>query len=266
MRRPLLFALFAALLAVPLAAGRSRDGLDPTIDSVALGGEGHALIVLPADYETSGLSYPVVYFLHGLPAAPGAYRSLPWIAKALPTPAILVLPQGARSGDADPEYRDWGAGRDWETFVARELPAYVDANFRTIATREGRAIMGVSAGGYGATAIGLSHLGSYAVIESWSGYFHPTDPTGKKSIPTGPNSNVHHLVTHLRAEPTFLGFYVGRGDDRFRDENEQLDHELSRARIVHAFAEYPGGHESTLWRTHAQDWLALALAHLAPAA
>ena len=108
------------------------------------------------------------------------------------------------------------------------------------------------------------------MIESWSGYFHPTDPTGTAAIDGGPHSDVHALVARLQADerrrPTFLGFYVGSGDDRFRDENEQLNRELARARVPHAFAVYPGGHESALWRRHARDWLRLALAHLRTAA
>ena len=38
--------------------------------------------------------------------------------------------------------------------------------------------MGLSAGGYGAVILGIHHLDRFSVIESWSGYFHPTDPTG----------------------------------------------------------------------------------------
>jgi enterochelin esterase-like enzyme len=258
-------ALVAGVVAcAPVHAQPST--LDPTIDSVALGGSGHALIVLPDGYDTSGLSYPVVYFLHGLPAGPAAYRSLGWVAKAAPSPAIMVFPAGSRTGDTDPEYRNWGKGRNWQSFIVRDLRKFVDANYRTIANRRGRAIMGLSAGGYGAAAIGLANLDRYSVIESWSGYFHPTDPTGLKAIEAGPEANVHELISRLRSRPSFLGFFVGTGDDRFRDENEQLDRELSRAKIPHAFAEYAGGHETQLWRTHARAWLALALAHLIPAA
>src|SRR5207253_5090865 len=50
---------------------------------------------------------------------------------------------------SDLEYLDWGPGRNWETAIARELPAYVDAHYRTVPGRAGRALIGVSAGGYG---------------------------------------------------------------------------------------------------------------------
>ena len=55
----------------------------------------------------------------------------------------------------DPEYLDWGPGRQWETAVAEEVPAYVDAHFRTIRSRSARAIVGLSAGGYGAVLVAL---------------------------------------------------------------------------------------------------------------
>ena len=44
---------------------------------------------------------------------------------------------------------------------------------------------------YGATILGLHHLSQYAVIESWSGYFHATNPDGTESLDLGsPGANV----------------------------------------------------------------------------
>jgi enterochelin esterase-like enzyme len=242
--------------------------LDEQVPSTALAAKVHALVVLPPGYKTSGLRYPVVYFLHGLPAPATAYRGNGWVERALEQagPAILVEPQGARDGDTDPEYLNWGRGRGWETFVSEELVHYVDAHFRTIAARNGRAIVGLSAGGYGATILGLHHLGSFAAIESWSGYFHPTDPTGTTPLQRGPAENAHALISSLRADeharPTFFAFYVGRSDARFRAENVELAHQLSAAHVPYAFQVYRGGHETTLWEQQAPTWLHMALRHL----
>jgi S-formylglutathione hydrolase FrmB len=239
--------------------------------SVALRGTIHAQVVLPPDYDTSGERYPVVYFLHGLPAGPTAYRDVTWLQKALARldrQAILVHPQGARGGDTDPEYLDWGPGRNWETAIAKELPAYVDAHFRTIPTRAGRAIVGLSAGGYGAAMIGFNNLDRFSVIESWSGYFHATDPTGNRALPAPPRANVHGLVARFaafqRRHPTYLAFYVGSGDARFRAENEAIDRELTATHAVHRFELVPGGHERAVWSAHAVAWLRLGLVRLAP--
>ncbi len=243
--------------------------VDRPIASVALGGEVHARVVLPPGYDSSTRRYPVVYFLHGLPATSTSYQGNDWLIDALEQAgrAILVMPQGARDADSDPEYLDWGKNRKWATYVSTELPRYVDAHFRTIPRRSARAIVGISAGGYGAMMLGLNHLDTYAVIESWSGYFHPTDPTGTRALDRGPLSVVHRLIPQLRRDrlrrPTFVGFYVGHGDVRFRTENEQLDRELRAAGVGHEFAVYRGAHETSLWQRHATAWLRLALHHLA---
>jgi S-formylglutathione hydrolase FrmB len=266
--------LAVVVLALAAAAGaavlrQSRD-LDEKISSVALNGPVHARVVLPPGYATSGKRYPVVYFLHGLPANGTAYEGNDWLIDSiqLAGSAILVMPQGARASDTDPEYLNWGAGRKWETYIAEELPRYIDAHFRTIRARDGRAIIGLSAGGYGATILGLHHLGRFAAIESWSGYFQPTDPTGSYVLRREATASAVNLLTTVKAQerrlPTFLGLYVGNGDPMFRDDNVRFNTQLNAAHIPHVFAIYPGGHRTTLWQAHATTWLRMALRHLSP--
>ena len=144
-------------------------------------------VYLPPGYATSGLRYPVVYFLHGLPASSQSYRGIQFLVKALQQrhlEAIVVAPQGARDGDSDPEYLDWGPGRNWETALATELPRVVDARFRTIATRRGRALIGLSAGGYGAMLLGLHHLGSTFAARSSRRAGTSIPPTRRAGAPS----------------------------------------------------------------------------------
>jgi S-formylglutathione hydrolase FrmB len=270
----LVLAVFAAARWPGTSAGGGAT-MEETLASQALGGPLRFTVTLPQGYDSDGTRYPVIYFLHGLPAPASGYHDGAIAAQALQgldRQAILVSPQGARDGDSDPEYLDWGADRNWETALTLELPAWVDSHFRTVADRTGRAIVGFSAGGYGAMMLGLHDLGRFSVIESWSGYFHPTDPTGTKPLDLGTaaqnaRASAHTLVSGLRAaftaKPTFLAFYVGAGDARFRAENVQLDRELTQARVPHVFEIYAGGHDRTLWRREAPLWLELALKHLA---
>lgn len=250
---------------------------DVVVPAPSLGGTMRAVVVLPRDYASSGERYPVITFLHGLPAAPFSYRGVGFLAQALDRvggDAVIVAPQGARPGDTDPEYLDWGPGRNWETALSRDLRRYVDAHYRTLRDRRARAIIGLSAGGYGAMLVALHHLRDFAVVESWGGYFHPTDPSGTRPLDLGSaaanrHASAHALVASLRADerrrPTFVAFYVGRDDGRFRRENVTLDAELDTAGVAHVFHVYPGGHSTSVWQAHASDWLGLAVAHLTPA-
>ena len=255
----------------PLERGRV---IDTSFRSRAIRGVIRMAVYLPPGYTHGGLRYPVVYFLHGLPASPSTYRGVDFLRRALDRvgrPAILVAPQAARDGDSDPEYLDWGPGRDWETAVGQELPRVVDSRFRTIRSRRARAVVGLSAGGYGATLLALHHLESFSVVESWSGYFHPTNPAGTEALDVGSKAanaraSAHTYVRTLRSafrrRPTFFAFYVGRGDSRFRAENLRLHRELLVAGVLHLFRLYPGAHAQTVWSAHAAVWLRLALAHL----
>jgi S-formylglutathione hydrolase FrmB len=273
-------ALFCAAVLTSVAfrdAGSPPRQQDTDLASQAIAGRLHFIAYLPQGYDQGTTRYPVVYLLHGLPAGSTGYQGVGFVEQALDatgSPAILVAPQGSTDSKTDPEYLDAGPGNRWDTAITSELVHAVDARFRTIATRTGRALVGVSAGGYGAMHLTLKHLDLFAAVESWSGYFHPTDPTGTKRLDLGSASanaaaDVHSQLQSSRAQlktlKPFIAFYVGLADTRFRAENEQLNLELSRAGIAHVFRLYAGGHDQKLWQTYAMPWLALALAHLDPA-
>jgi S-formylglutathione hydrolase FrmB len=274
-RRLTAFALvLCAAVAVSEAASAHRSSrTEDRVVHTRVGSLGYE-VYLPADYATSSRRYPVIYFLHGLPAGANAYRFYGWLDRALDRsgkPALLVVPQGARGDNTDPEY----LGR-WETAIAGDIPRAIDRLYRTVATRRGRAIIGLSAGGYGAMHLALAHLQEFGVVESWSGYFHPTDPSGDYPLDLGSKSrndsaNVHKQFARIEAQldrqPLYIAFYIGRADPTgtFVAENKELNRELAAARIAHVFRLYPGAHTQELWARHAPAWLRLALNHLSPA-
>ena len=269
-----LIGLVAAAVARSHTASAPEE-LHRSLYSPAVEGRLRLGVYLPSGYRSSNRRYPVVYFLHGLPASAGSYRGAHFLARALAASrrsAIIVAPQGARDNDSDPEYLDWGPGRNWETAITRDVVGYVDAHWRTIRSRRGRAIVGLSAGGYGAVILALHHLEAFSVVESWSGYFRPTNPAGTQTLDLGSSranarASAHAFVAGLRRafarRPTYFAFYVGHADGRFRDENIQFDRELSAARVPHLFRVYAGGHAQSVWETHAKSWLAVAVDHLA---
>jgi S-formylglutathione hydrolase FrmB len=244
--------------------------------SPAVRGTLHYSIALPPGYRTSHRRYPVVYFLHGLPASPRAYRGIGGYADSLAATghsAIVVGAQGARSGDSDPEWHDWGPGRDWETATEHDLVTFVDRHYRTLAVRSARAIVGVSAGGYGAALIAIHNPQTYQVIESWSGYFHITTPEGRTldlgsdaaNADASAHASVPQLARRFRAYGrTLFGFYIGDRDPYpgFVGDNVRLARELKAASVPHTFKIYHGAHNGSFWDQHQDEWLSGAVNHL----
>lgn len=290
-----LAAALSWLTGVALAAAGNTGGVSPAGDapagasaakpsparslaiscpSPALGGTLPAMVYLPSGYGTPTHRYPVVYFLHGLPADPSSYRSLGFVAGAIAgarRTAIVVVPQGARSANSDREYLDWDATENWPRAISHDLVSCIDHRYRTVADRHGRVLAGLSAGGYGAFNIGLRSLSTFAAVESWSGYFQATNPAGTAVLQLGSAAanaaatvpNGTPLRNALAHYPTYIAFYVGNQDTRFRQDNETYAAQMQAAAIPHVFRTYPGGHSGSLWRAEAPPWLENALGALA---
>lgn len=65
---------------------------------------------------------------------------------------MLVCPEGNNDWYLNSPEID---SLQWETYVAEEVPAYIDSHYSTKASREGRAITGLSMGGHGGLYLGL---------------------------------------------------------------------------------------------------------------
>jgi poly(3-hydroxybutyrate) depolymerase len=114
----------------------------------------------PAAYDRElERRFPVVYWLHGsgggLPGIPQvAARFARAIQDGKAPPCLVVFVNGMPDG----MYVDWKDGSaPLETVIVKELVPHVDASYRTIASREGRALDGYSMGGYGAARLGFKY-------------------------------------------------------------------------------------------------------------
>jgi S-formylglutathione hydrolase FrmB len=208
----------------------------------------------------------VLYLLHGFPGRPLAFLQTVQMgviddaltARRRAQPLILVMPFGSTSTFTDKEWVDGVApGNGWSTFVARDLVRYVDSHFRTVATGAGRAIAGLSEGGYGAFDIALHHPGEFSLVESWSGYQRPDKLRsifGSKLqlLPANdPRRLVRREATSLRTLGTYFWFYSG-STDRLHAQNADFARELDSLRLPHRYFVAYGGHNWALWRDNAR--------------
>jgi putative tributyrin esterase len=127
-------------------------------------------LVLPYGYEDdTEVRYPVLYLLHGL-----TQNYTVWATQGVPFYAgmynvIVVMPDGGNSWYVNYAESAGGQTNNWEDHIIQDVIGHVDANYRTIARREGRAMTGLSMGGYGAITLGLRHPEMFVSIGTTSG-------------------------------------------------------------------------------------------------
>jgi enterochelin esterase-like enzyme len=126
--------------------------------------------VLPPGYESTQDRYPVVYWLHGGGGneSSSLFTAQSWRdlekSEAI-RPVILVYPNGFRSG-----YMDHHDGKIMiESLIIKELIPRIDANYRTIASREGRAVHGFSMGASGALKFAFKHPDLFCAAVAYGG-------------------------------------------------------------------------------------------------
>jgi diacylglycerol O-acyltransferase / trehalose O-mycolyltransferase len=148
------------------------------LDNAAVGnGQTKVRVLLPVGYE-AGQDYPVVYLLHGFSGSEGTWSNMNAannINDTLETNTraaniVFVMPDG----DND-FYSDWyeptagGTMRNWETYHIEQLIPWVEANFKVCRDRGGRAISGLSMGGFGCLTYATRHPDLFAGVFAISG-------------------------------------------------------------------------------------------------
>lgn len=316
-------ATAAAPTAPPVAAGRGRV-VKERFESAALGVPKDVVVYLPAGYDADpARRWPVFYYLHGLGGDETNWvdgGKLDAIADAAGVAAIVVMPDGDNSFYVDslatmdydaclkdgtgllvptaPRRKTCVRTPAYDGYITKDLISWVDATYRTIATREGRAIAGLSMGGFGALQLALRHPDLYAAAASHSGvdalmYAGPFPyVAGKVTLETEPKNwggGLGPFGAWVRAifgpelarwrahdpaalvatvEPGRPALYLDCGtEDEFALHNgAQYVHDLLRARgIEHAWYLGPGRHDFGFWSARLPHSLAFLQGHVATA-
>jgi len=162
----------------------------------------------------SAEAYPVVYLLHGFGGSPGEWldaAALPdmldrLIADGTIRPVIAVMPDAHRSWYVD-SARHGGPG-DYETAIVRDLVGEIDARFPTRATPAGRAVMGVSMGGYGALRLAFEHPDLFGAVVALSpGLFKPDGLSWRHGPAAARRADREHWYAATFGDPFDMAVY-----------------------------------------------------------
>jgi putative tributyrin esterase len=283
--------LFLALVCAPAACAQTapaRRHETVAFESKLVGTALPYHVVLPADYHADSrkqTQYPVLFLLHGLGGSAND-----WVSErarlaeyAAAHRLIVVVPEGRAGWYTDSAV---APAEKFETYFVEELLPDVERRFRTHARREGRAVAGLSMGGYGALKFGFKHPEKFALAASMSGALDAASWTpemplpefvrpsvvrvfGPADSPTRAANDLFRLARGLsperRAALPFI--YLDCGTEDFLIEgNRNFSALLLEHKIPHEYRQLPGGHTWPYWDRQVREILKLASEKLAPPA
>lgn len=222
-------------------------------------------VYLPPGYDRSKERLPVVYLLHGNPGKSSDWFSRGHIEETVDNlivtgkihPLIMVAADCFGSGGSH-SHDDFLNSVDGalmaEDFVAQELPAWVDARYRTIKSADARALSGLSSGGYGALNVGSKHTNVFHIFVSHSGFVDlKNEPKAATQMlgPEGPLWDANNPLKQLKnwRDKKNLHVYLDIGvDDELLPESRDLAKALDHYGIDHVYSVLKGAHEWSLWQ------------------
>ena len=228
-------------------------------------------IYLPAGYDESSRSYPVLYLLHGsgddqtgwIQYGEVQHIADRAISEGLATPMIIVMPDAntGRKGYTNDINGEWL----YEDFFIKEFIPYIEQKYRIRAEKQYRAIGGLSMGGEGTFIYALHHPGLFSAACPLSAATGPLTredmkayalKRGMKEGSAGKQEewfnkySVLALIENMPdAEKRSVRWYIDCGDDDFLFEGNALVHIAMRKKeIPHEFRVRDGAHGWVYWR------------------
>jgi S-formylglutathione hydrolase FrmB len=177
------------------------------LKTAALPQTANVYVLLPPGYGSDmARRYPVFYLLHGTSGRAADWTSMGDAEKTIGNRQLItVMPDIDLNGDGGGWCSDWPNGAErWETFHIRELIPWIDANLKTIKSRAGRAIAGLSQGGFCSLSYAARHPDMFGTALGYSGapdiYFDPDARAGAQSIINATEVALDHVPPN-----TFFG-------------------------------------------------------------
>jgi enterochelin esterase family protein len=157
--------LLALLLGAPAVHAEIRA---ESFRAKSLGREVRYVVDLPSSYAEGDRRYPVLYVLHGLFEGPGFWerRGLAALLARLRETGegefLVVAVDGGNSFFVN------GSQGAFQDLVSRDIVAQVESTHRVLSNRSGRALLGVSMGGYGALRIAFAEPDRFCAVATHS--------------------------------------------------------------------------------------------------
>ena len=262
----------ALVLASIFVANAQSQVKQLTLKSEILGVEKSYSIYLPDGYEKSNERYPVLYLLHGAYGTDNAWVreksgnmqviTDAEIAAGRAKKMIVVMPDARGTGEKNAG-KNMGyfnvEGWPYQDFFFKEFIPYIDQKYRTIASKEGRAIAGLSMGGGGAFVYAQRHPEIFGAAYSTSGLldhrYRPTIPSNYNIgwlwsvAQTSPVEYLRNATNEQIEKLRSVRWMLDCGDDdRIISTNLEFFIEMRREKVPVEFRVRDGKHNWVFWR------------------
>ena len=229
-----------------------------SVKSLAMNKSTQCVVIKPNGYDENPTDrYVTVYVLHGYS---GNYSD--WVKKAPNVKALadqydilVICPDGAKSWYFDSPVDN---NMRYETHIIQEVIPFIDKNYRTLNTRDSRAITGLSMGGHGALFLALNYPELFAAAGSMSGGVDLTPFPGNWEIADRLGKyddqpavwEQHSVINRMHlASGKPMAFMIDCGvDDFFLQVNRALHERMLYLNIPHHYIERPGAHNWEYWQ------------------
>ena len=209
-------------------------------------------VYTPAEYETSSVSYPVLYLQHGMGEDERGWHQQGKIANILDNriaqrncvPMVVVMDYGNCGygfGDVPGETFE-RFGTSFYPILLDEIIPFIEKSFRVRTDRESRAMAGLSWGGHQTFDVALGNLDKFAYIGTFSGAIFLMPGTDMKTIYNGVFADAEKFNSQVKVLFMGMGSEENFGADTFCQG-------LSSIGIRNTYFESPGtAHEWLTWR------------------
>lgn len=255
-------SLLILFFGMNILAGKAGNVDTIQIFSKAMQRSYAAVVVKPSNYEKPGTRFETVYLLHGHGGSFSNWIQLvPQLKKyADDYQLLIVCPDGKKaSWYLNSPLAD---SMQFETYVAMEVPAFIDANYKTIAQRKARAITGLSMGGHGGLFLGFRHQDIFSACGSMSGALLIKNITDKrygleKLLGDSTQLQLYYdnsIMKELDMQrKDSLAIMIDCGIDDFIVGMSRVVHNrMLELKVPHDYTERPGKHDWNYWRTAVQ--------------
>ncbi|MEK7248817.1 MAG: alpha/beta hydrolase family protein [Bacteroidota bacterium] len=229
------------------------------------------MAILPKNYYHTHERYTTIYLLHGFSGNHTDWIKYSGLVKyAAEYDFIIITPDGKNSWYTN----SLDKKKNYEDYIINDLIPHVEKKYRTLGTRHGRVVAGLSMGGYGALKLVLKYPARFVFAGSFSGALYVPigsrpdnkdiseslkEAFGQERSEQWTRNDPFALLDSVKTVSVLPYLYISTGKDdalaRIVENNRKLVEKLQSRGVLYEYHETSGGHTWMYWDKELRNFL-----------